>query len=105
MTDLSCWVRRIRDLSGREIETFPAGCRTFCRDECIAVAMVAASQHKLCPALRACAYGLLGCTAVDGALAETEALANTLGSLDRWLAPDTVDLAAHCLTCPSKIRH
>lgn len=105
MTDLSCWVRKIRELSGREIETYPAGCHRFCRDECIAVAMVAASQHKLCPALRACTYALLGVSAVEGALAETETLAETLSALDRRLAVDTIQLATQCLACPSESRH
>lgn len=105
MSDLGCWVRKIRELSGREIETYPAGCRNFCRDECVAVAMVAASQHNVCPALRACTSALLGCTDLDGVLQETDALAATLSALDRRLSPSVVDLATECLPSPSLAKH
>jgi hypothetical protein len=105
MRDLSCWVRRIKDLAGREIVTFPAGCRAFCRDECVAVAMVAASQHGVCPALRACTYALLGCADIDGVVRETDALAATLAALDRRLSPASITLVGECLNGASAARH
>jgi hypothetical protein len=105
MTDLGCWVRKIRDLSGREIETYPAGCRNFCRDECVAVAMVAASQHNVCPALRACTSALLGCANLDDVMHETDTLAATLSALDQRLSTDVVNLATECLPAPSRAKH
>jgi len=105
MTDLSCWVRRIRELAGREIVTLPAGCRAFCRDECVAVAMVAASQHNVCPALRACTYALLGCAEIDGVVRETDALATTLAGLDCRLSAASITLVGESLVADSAARH
>jgi hypothetical protein len=42
-------VRTIKNKARREIEVFPMGCKGFCRDECIAISMVAACQHDACP--------------------------------------------------------
>jgi len=49
MTELACWVRAVQDSAERRIEVFPAQCRRFCRDECLAISMVAACQHSTCP--------------------------------------------------------
>ena len=65
LTDLACWVRAIRDASCRSIEVYPAQCAGFCRDECMAISMIAASQHNACPAIRACAYALLESSTID----------------------------------------
>jgi len=105
LTDLSCWVRKIHATSGRPIETYPAACRGFCRDECVAVAMVAASQHHVCPALRACTFALLGGTHIDEVVSETDALAATLATLDQCLSPRTIALATDCVPAPSNARH
>jgi hypothetical protein len=105
VTDLGCWVRKIRDVSSRDIKTYPAACRTFCRDECIAVAMVAASQNNVCPALRACTYALLGCANVDAVLKETETLAATLAAHDRRLSPAVLTWAGDGLMPASQVRH
>jgi hypothetical protein len=59
LAELSLWVRSVRKCAGRKIETLPAGCPGFCRDECLAISMIAASQQGACPGLRACAFALL----------------------------------------------
>lgn len=94
VSELGCWVRKIQRVSGRGIATFPAGCRSFCRDECVAISMVAASQHKVCPALRACAFALLGSAVIDDVMAETDSFALTLAALDQRLEAGSIALAS-----------
>jgi len=94
LTDLACWVRAIRKLSCRDIEIYPGQCSRFCRDECMAIAMVAASQHDACPALRACAWALLDNSAVDEVVEGAECLAARLKKCDQMLSPTTFDSVA-----------
>jgi len=62
VTDLSCWVSAINRHARRDLETAAVDCERFCRDECIAIEMISACQHAACPAMRACAFALLGCS-------------------------------------------
>jgi hypothetical protein len=62
--DLSCWVRAVSGHAQREIRLCPAGCDRFAYDECLAVSMIAAAQHD-CPAIKACAYALLGAQPIE----------------------------------------
>jgi len=48
LTQLSLWVAAVDNAARRDIEVFPASCRSFCRDECLAVSMIAACQHQTC---------------------------------------------------------
>ena len=59
-TELGCLARIIQSNTGRKIESESFECPDFCRDECLAVAMIAASQHEHCPALESCAQALSG---------------------------------------------
>ncbi len=62
--DLSCWVRAVRGHARRDIEIRPAHCDQFCYDECLAVSLIAAAQNE-CPAVKACAFALLGSPQLD----------------------------------------
>jgi hypothetical protein len=66
---LSSWVNTVRCHALREIELLPPECPSFCRDECLAVTLVAASEHRACPALQLCAHLLLGASDIAPALA------------------------------------
>jgi hypothetical protein len=92
--DLSCWVRAIRQRSQRDLETAAAGCDGFCRDECVAIAMIAACQHEACPAMRACAFALLGCSMIDEVVSVAESFAHTLQVADRVLSPAVANTSA-----------
>lgn len=94
LTDLSCWVRDVRSAAQRPITVRPLGCTGFCRDECLAVAMVAAAQHAACPVLRVCAETLLGTREVDGVLRSAGGLADTLTAIDKVLSPEAITAAA-----------
>lgn len=89
LTDLSCWVRDVRSAARRPIKVHPLGCTGFCRDECLAVAMVAAAQHS-CPVLRICAEMLVGSPDVDGILQSAGGLAETLAGIDKVFSPETI---------------
>jgi hypothetical protein len=105
MTDLGCWVRKIHAVAGRGIVTFPPGCKGFCRDECVAISMIAASQHKVCPALRACTYALIGGPNVDDVMRETDHFAGTLATLDQHLSPASIAMAGDVTRPASMCRH
>jgi hypothetical protein len=87
---LSQWVRAVRRCAGRRIETFPAGCPGFCRDECLAISMIAASQQNACPALRACAFALLGSNDLDEPLRTARGFAEGLAGAGQLLSQQSV---------------
>ena len=59
-------------------ETSAIDCARFCRDECVAISMIAACQHHACPAMRACAFALLGCSMIDEVVDVAESFAETM---------------------------
>lgn len=87
---LSGWVGALCRSTHRDIEVFPADSRGFCRDECLAVSMIAACQHNLCPATRTCAFALLESSAVDPVVGEAQAFADTLNGLEHRLSRGSV---------------
>src|SRR6185312_11745515 len=60
LLDLSKFVRAVKANTHRDIEISPAGCRSFCRDECLAISIIAACQHDERQALTASASALIG---------------------------------------------
>jgi hypothetical protein len=98
MHDLACWVRAVQDTAKRQIEINPTECRKFCRDECLAISMIAAAQHSACPAIRACAVALLGSPRIDDAMQEAEAFAAHLREADQILSPGTLFMGADIIS-------
>lgn len=103
--DLSCWVRAVRGHAQRDITVQPATCEWFGYDECLAVSMIAAAQHQ-CPAMKACAFALLGAQPLDDVLESAGRFAACLRENRLVLSPDplveplargaeTADVAAH----------
>jgi hypothetical protein len=87
VADLSCWVRAINRHAQRDLTTAAVDCERFCRDECIAIDMIAACQHNACPAMRACAFALLGCSMIDEVVEGAETFAATMRGADQVLPP------------------
>ncbi|MEM7619832.1 MAG: hypothetical protein AAF228_05125 [Pseudomonadota bacterium] len=85
VTDLSFWVQQIKCCARRKIDCAPIDCKAFCQDECTAVSLIAASQHKACPALQACANALLGTDETEDVLNAAERFASTLRRADIYL--------------------
>ena len=90
VTDLSCWVRAISRHARRDLETAAVDCDRFCRDECIAIEMISACQHNACPAMRACAFALLGCSLIEEVVEGAESFAATMRDVNQVLPPSFV---------------
>jgi hypothetical protein len=84
---LSCWVRAINTHTHRVLKTSPADCAGFCRDECVAISMIAACQHHACPAMRVCAFALIGCSMIEEVVHGAESFAETMREADQLLSP------------------
>ena len=79
VNELAFWVQKVSECSNRKINCAPIDCKAFCQDECTAISLVAASQHKTCPALQACACALLGTDEnIECVLDTTESFSYTL---------------------------
>jgi hypothetical protein len=86
VTELACWVRAVRASASRKIEYSAFGCPGFCADECLAISLIAASQHHRCPAMRACALALTGSELVDPVLDAANGFADALHEADQRLS-------------------
>jgi hypothetical protein len=91
---LSCWVRAIDCHAQRQLETSPNNCARFCHDECVAIAMIAACQHHACPAMRACAFALLGCSMIEEVVEVADGFAQALRDADQILSPTSAQAAS-----------
>ena len=87
VSDLSWWVHCISRHSQRDLSIAAVECDRFCRDECLAIDMIAACQHHACPAMRACAFALLGCSMIDAVVEGAESFAATMREADQMLPP------------------
>lgn len=80
---LARWSTAVRLASRCKIEVEPLGVCSFCRDEGLAVSMIAACQHNTCPAMRACAFALIETGNIDEVLHHAATFALTLRCLDK----------------------
>lgn len=92
---LSDWVVALERVSSRTIAVESETCAAFCRDECLAISMIAASQHRACPAMRACTFaliesGLVDTSRLDEVAGPAQAFADTLSSLDQVLSKGSI---------------
>jgi hypothetical protein len=87
---LASWVRAVSATSRRDIEVNPEGCSSFCRDECVAISMIAACQHRTCPALRACAFALIESALIDTVVDRAQDFADAMAGLDQVLSPASI---------------
>ena len=90
----AAWALAIESSAERPIAVLPIKSASFGRDECLAISLVAACQHQTCPALRACAFALLGSADLGRALAATATIAATLRGSDALLASSKSEAAA-----------
>jgi hypothetical protein len=76
--------------AARRIEVLPKACPGLCRDECLAVSVVAASQTGACPALRACVFALIDCANVDPCIRSAGTFSHALREAGHTLPPDFI---------------
>lgn len=100
---LSRWVAAVSSSARREIEVFPQACGGFCRDECVAISMIAACQHQTCPALRACAFALVESAMIDDVVERAQSFADTMASLDHVLSPGSIIAAAATMPAANRL--
>lgn len=100
VSGLSSWVQCVNGSAKREICVATADQRKLCRDECLAVTMVAACQHDACPALMACAFSLIEANLLDEVMTETESFATILRCLKQTLSPACIALATELADAP-----
>jgi len=91
---LANWVASVQRSSSRSIAVCAPDCEQFCRDECMAISMIAAAQNDTCPAMRACAFALIGGSNVDGVVSGAEAFAGALRESGQVLTPEMIHNAA-----------
>ncbi|WP_181704281.1 hypothetical protein [Chthonobacter albigriseus] len=85
--ELSWWVREIRRAAGKPLACFPYGCQCICRDECLALTLVAAAQNGDADTIAGAARHLVGEEATDTALAATRGFGEALDELHQRLLP------------------
>jgi hypothetical protein len=90
LLDLSKFVRAVKANAQRNIEVSPTGCRSFCRDECLAISIIAACQHNERQALTASAAALIGSDDIGDTLNGAQALAAALRQANQMLCPESV---------------
>jgi hypothetical protein len=90
LLDLSKFVRAVKANAQRNIEISPSGCRSFCRDECLAISIIAACQHDERQALTASAAALIGSEDIGDTLNGAQALAAALRKANQLLCPESV---------------
>ena len=90
LLELSQFVRAVKTNCNREIEVYPAGCLGFCRDECLAISVIAASQHDRRPELRACTAALTGTDDIGDALLGAQRFAASLREARQILSASSI---------------
>jgi hypothetical protein len=90
LLDLSQFVRAVTATSERDIQVQASGCGGFCRDECLAISIIAACQHDSRQALRSSACALIGSEDIGDALNGAQTFACGLKSANQWLSADSV---------------
>lgn len=103
VSELSAWVRAVSAAARREIEVRNGDCDGFCRDESLALSMIAACQHNTCPAMRACAFALIESSLIDEVVHHAESFAVTMRGLDQVLPPALIVNAAAYAAAPREM--
>jgi hypothetical protein len=88
--NLAAWAKSVNAACRSPLRVRPLDACGFCRDECLAISMVAASQHDTCPAMRACAYALIDSSLVEDVLHHTESYAVMMRSIDQVVPPNWI---------------
>lgn len=99
LLDLSQFVRAVSANSERLIHVQRPGCSGFCRDECLAISIIAACQHDAREALTSSASALIGCDSIGDTLLTAQNFACGMKAANQLLCADSVCPA----TCALKI--
>src|SRR5690606_24546787 len=87
MADLSLFMRALRRCANCQLRSFPFGAQHICRDECLALGLIANLQHGDEDTARIC-VGAMACPLRCGEVAKAaQPLVETLTRLDHRLLP------------------
>lgn len=98
---LGAFVDSVEAAAARRIEVLPKGCPGLCRDECLAVSIIAASQLGACPALKACVFALIDSGNVEPCIQSAGLFSAALSEAGQTLPPDVVCNALALMPGPS----
>ncbi len=87
---LEKFVESVDRAAARHIEVLPKGCPGLCRDECLAVSVIAASQLGACPALKSCVYALIDCGNVETCIQTATSFSAALRHAGQTLPRDAI---------------
>ena len=87
VAELAQWVRAICMYRPSGVEFFPSGCEHICRDECLAIAMIAAAQHGDEQTCHSAAQWMTGSHGVLFAMEAARDFAASLKALNQILLP------------------
>ena len=105
ISNLAGWVGALDRAGQRNIEVHPRSCPGFCRDECVAISLIAACQHRTCPALRACAFALVDGASIDDVVEHAQGFADSLAGLDYMLSPASIVATPASLPLSGQLLH
>lgn len=87
---LGAFVESVDAAAARRIEVLPKSCPGLCRDECLAVSAIAASQLGECPAMKACLFALIDSAQLEGTIRSAVSFSAALRDAGQDLPPDAV---------------
>lgn len=90
LVELSLFATTVNSHANRSIETAPAGCPGFCQDECLAISIIAASQHQANQQLAETARTLLATDDIGDALNGAQRLAGSFTQAEQRLSRDSI---------------
>lgn len=100
VSDLSSFVRALRGCAGCPLRIFPFGAKGLCREECLAVGLVAACQHNDVTLRGCCISGLGGCARSNEIADAASRYAATLMDLGQALLPIPAEMMKDIVTRP-----
>ncbi|MDX2288863.1 MAG: hypothetical protein NW217_08600 [Hyphomicrobiaceae bacterium] len=90
VANLAQWAKSVSAANRGSLNVRPLDACGFCRDECLAISMIAASQHNTCPAMRACAFALIDSSHVEDVLHHAGTYAILMRSFDQVVPPSWI---------------
>jgi hypothetical protein len=90
LIELSQFVRAVSATAERSIEVSETGACGFCRDECLAISIIAACQHDARSALQASASALIGSADIGDTISGAQTFATGMAFAKQYLSLDSV---------------
>lgn len=102
LSALTCWVRTCRTYSSEPRQTFPFQCQRLCKDECLAVSLIAALQHDDRPCAKFCLDRMVTADGVKDTERSAHCLADSLHGLGQTLIPVPQTIVEDIATRPAR---